>query len=119
MKTAQVSFGKVVAVRGKPKKMDKINKKLYPYAKNGQIMIKDVTAFYKNASSDGEMAQAAQRGESVDIYITGSDIKKIQQKEPGWKCIKDILGNVEDYFCVNQMFIGDAISKVLETDRKN
>lgn len=119
MKTAQVSFGKVVAVRGKPKKMDKINRKLYPYAKSGKVMIKDVTSFYRNASSDGEMAQAAQRGEYVDVYITGDDIKKIQQKEPGWKCIKDILGNVEDYLCVHQMLISDVVDKVVGTDRKN
>ncbi len=114
MKTSSVTFGSVIAVSGKSKKMDKVNKKLLPYAKTGKVMIKDVTSFYRNASPAGEMAQAAQRGESVDIYITGSDIEKIKKKQYGWRSIRDILGNLEDCFSANPMFVSDVVDKIIK-----
>lgn len=114
MKASSISFGRVIAVSGKSKKMDKVNKKLLPHAKTGKVMIKDVTYYYKNASPVGEMAQAAQRGESIDIYITGKDINKIKEKQPGWRSIRDILVNIEDYFSANDMFVSEVVEKIFK-----
>ena len=113
MKSADVSFKRVVAVTGKPKKLQKINKKLFHHAQNGQVMIKDVTYLYKNAPSNGELAQAAQRGEMVDVYITGDDIAKIKAKQQGWKSINDILSNVQEYFSINPLLLNEAVDKIL------
>lgn len=113
MKASNVTFGRVVAVTGNPKKMDKINKKLMPHAQNGVVMIKDVTYLYKNAPSNGELAQAAQRGELVNLYVTGDDINKIKEKQSGWKYIKDIMAHIQDCFSINPLFISESVDKIL------
>ncbi len=113
VKTSEITFGRVIAVCGKPKKMQKINRKLSSYAQNGIVKIQDVTSMYKNAPSSGELAQAAQRGELVDIYITGDDVRKVKEKQQGWNNIREILRNIQDSFNVNQMFISEAVEKIL------
>lgn len=113
MKTSEVSFGRVVAVYAKPKKMTKVNKKLFPQTKTGKVMIKDITSMYKHVSSAGEMAQAAQRGDSIELYITGDDVSKVVQKQSGWKSIKEILGNIDEYFDASQMFVSDIVDNIL------
>lgn len=110
---SDVSFGRVLAIYAKPKKMNQINKKLSPYVDNGKVMIKNVTSFYKHASTSGEMAQAAQRGEVVDIFITGDDINKIKKQQSGWRSMRDILVNIEDCINAGSMYISDVVSKIL------
>ncbi len=113
MKTSEITFGRVIAVYGKPKKMQKVNSRLGSYAQNGLVKIQDVTSMYRSAPSSGELAQAAQRGELVDIYITGDDVSKIKHKNKGWNNIREILRNLEDSFNANQMFISEVVEKIL------
>ena len=113
MLTSGVSFGKVIAVSGNPKKMMIVNKKLYPYTQNGTVMIKDVTSFYKNVPPHGELALAAQNGEIVDLYITREDVLNVKNKKDGWKSIQDILVNLEDSFSANKMFLNEVISRIV------
>ena len=82
MAIGSVSFGSVVAVSGKlnnMRKFDSVMKSNCKY-KTGNIMQKDVTSHYKNASSTGLMAQSAQRGEPVQIFITGDDLLNVKQR---------------------------------------
>lgn len=112
MKTNSISFGNVTAVTGKPKTIAKLNKKLNHEKSRGNLIIRDVTTMYKNVSSAGEMAQAAQRGELVDIYITGDDIKRIKDKEQGWRSLSDILCNITNYFNANTMRTNEVIENL-------
>ena len=72
-----VSFGSVVAVSGKHSKINKINNRLRPQAKMGNVIMKDVTEHYRHAPSSGLLAQSVQRGDKLEIYITGKSIKAL------------------------------------------
>lgn len=109
-----VSFGSVIALSGRPNKINKINKKLHSYAQEGNVIMKDVTNYYQNASSQGVLAQSAQKGDKVEIYITGEDIEKVKNKDNNWKTVEGILSNLTSYFNTDRMNIGEAIAKIFE-----
>lgn len=113
MAIGNVSFGSVIAVAGKPNKINKINKKLHAYDNNNLIM-KDVTNYYKNASSQGVLAQYAQKGDKIEIYVTGNDVEKVKNKENNWKTIEGILSNLTSYFNTDKMNVSEAISKIFQ-----
>ena len=110
-----ISFGSVVAVSGKKSKINKLNNKLKSQALNGNIIMKDVTQHYKHATSSGLMAQAAQRGNSVEIYITGKDVEKIKTRQQGWETLDGILSNLSSYICAEEMSLGDVFEKIIES----
>lgn len=109
-----VSFGSVIAVSGRPNKINKINKKLNSYAQNGNVIMKDVTDYYQNASSQGVLAQRAQKGDKVEIYITGDDVDKVNNKENSWKTVEGILSNLTSYFSIDKMNISEAIKRIFQ-----
>lgn len=111
MQFNNVSFGRVVTVSGTPKKIKNIDKKL---AATGQVMMKDVTDYYQSAMPNGEMAQAARKGDKVKLYITGSERKSIENSEPGWKSINDILSHMSKYYDANKLSISQIVENVLK-----
>ena len=115
MKISAISFGNVIAVSGKNKRMRKINKMLQPYTDSGQIMIKDVTRNYFNASSAGILAGAAQRGERVNVYITGDDVKKVMSSDEQWDTTEKILSNLCTYYDANTISAGEAAKKIINS----
>lgn len=111
MQLSNVSFGRVVTVSGNPKKIKNIDKKL---AATGQVMMKDVTDYYQSAMPSGEMAQAARKGDKVKLYITGQERKSVENSEPGWRSINDILGHIQKYYDANKLSISEVVSNVLK-----
>ena len=114
MPISNVSFGSVVAVSGRPKKISTINQRLRNQASNGKVIMKNVTPQYVNASSDGLIAQAAQRGDRVEIYITGEEAEQVRKKAPEFSTIDGILSHMSSYIDVNTCSIGDVINKIFE-----
>lgn len=112
MSINKVSFGKVIAAFGKPKKIERLNSLLASSAKADKVMIKDVTSSYKYSFTDGLMGQAAQRGEKVSLYITGEDIKKVKNKEKNWNTMDGILSNLQGYCDLATMSVREAVEKI-------
>ena len=105
-----VSFGKVIAISGKPKKIDRLNESLKPYKQADQVVVRDVTHIYKNSYGDGLMTQAASRGEKVSVYITGEDIPKLKQM----KSMNGILSSLQAYYNLDTMSMREAIEKITQ-----
>ena len=113
MKANNVSFGRVVAVSGKPKQIKRLNGRLAADAARGRVLMKDVTKNYINASSSGLMARAAQKGDTIEIYITGEDISKVKNREKNWTTIDGILANLEAYYRIGKMSISEIVENIL------
>ncbi len=113
MKVANVSFGKVVAVMGKDKKIKKINEKLSHKRQNGLIAMRDVTQHYKFAPSTGVLAQAAQNGNNIEIYITGDDVEKMN-RDPEWKSIEGILSHLSRCFDATKLSVSETVEKIVK-----
>ena len=109
MHVSNVSFGNLIAVYGNPKKIDKIDRKVGTTA-----MVKDVTAKYKSSKPSGVLAQAAQSGNKVKLYITNPERFYIVNGYDGWGTISDIAEHIQDYYDINKMSISqvtDIITK--------
>ncbi|MCD7779284.1 MAG: hypothetical protein LUH05_01265 [Candidatus Gastranaerophilales bacterium] len=115
MPVNNVSFGSVIAVSGKPKKVNKVSSRLYTQMQVGDIIMKDVTSVYKNASSEGMLAQSAQRGDKVEIYITGKDVDKVRNQEPEWDTLGGILSNLSTYFNLNRNTVEETVNSISES----
>lgn len=113
MSVGRISFGRVIAVSGKEKKVQRINQILKPQTQSGNIMIKDVTKSYINSASWGAMAQAAQRGEKIEIYITGDDVQRVKRREQNWDTINGILSNLTSYQNVNEASVRDVVNDII------
>ena len=113
MKTSAVSFGRVVAVSGKDTKMKKIDEKLQSKKNNGSLVIRDVTQYYKYAPLDGVLSKAAQKGDRIEIYITGNDIQKLGN-EPEWKTLDGILTHVSSYYDAAKFSIRETMEKIIK-----
>ena len=113
MKTANVSFGKVIAVYGNQNKIKKINDKLKYKVNPKQIMMKDVTSSYIYSASDGLLSTAAKQGDTVEIYITGNDVGKVN-KEPKWKTIEGILSHLYTCYDAAKMSVNDIVDIVVK-----
>ena len=109
MRVAGVSFGNIVAVYGPKKKMDKIDKKM-----SDKAMIKDVTSKYQYSMPTGLLAQAAQQGNSVKLYITGQERKFIEHGAEGWTKLNDVLENIQDYYDANKGSIAQVIGYLMK-----
>lgn len=112
MSVGNVSFGSVVAVSGKHGKINKVNNKLYTQSRLGNVIMKDVTDHYKHASSYGLLAQSAQKGDKVEIYITGSDVSKVKDKQKGWDTLDGILSNLSSYFSIDKLSVNEVIERI-------
>lgn len=116
VQVAKVSFGSVVAVSGNYNKIEKMNSRLRINAQKGDLMMKDVTKQYVNAPSSGLIAQAAQKGDRVEIYITGKeDVAKVKNKDPQWDTIDGVLTHLSSYYNINKMSIGEAMGRIFNS----
>lgn len=113
MKASNVSFGRVVAVTGKDSKIRKINNRLSYKKQSGLVAMRDVTKYYQYAPSAGSLARAAQKGDRVEIYITGEDVKKIN-KDPDWKTMDGILSHLSSYIDLAKVSVGDAVERIIK-----
>ena len=108
MQVSKVSFGTLVAVSGTPKKMKNIDKKI-----SAAAMIKDVTSTFQNSFPTGMLAQAAQSGNKVKLYITGEERNLIENKKPGWQTPNNLLENIQDYIDANKISISEVVNYIL------
>ena len=108
-----VSFGSVVAVSGKYGKINKINNRMHSQAKMGKVIMKDVTEHYKHAPSSGLLAQSVQRGDTLEIYITGKDVNKVKTKQSGWDTLDGILSNLSSYIQIDRMPTSEVVEQIL------
>ena len=113
MSIGKISFGSVIAISGKEKRVRRVNQRLRPQTQSGKVMLKDVTRKYMNAAYWGVMAQAAQRGDKVEIYITGTDVQKVKKRDPNWDSIDGILSNLTDYHNVNETPVQDVVDDII------
>ncbi len=116
MEVGNVSFGNVVAVAGKKRNMIKFSNALekIPEYKNGQVRYRNVSEQYKYAPRNGLMAQAAQRGDSVHICITGEDLKYMREGRDGWDTLDGILSQLTKFISVDRMSSEEAVKAVLK-----
>ncbi len=112
MKVSNVSFGKVIAVSGKESKMKRVKEKLASKALPGTVIVRDVTEKYRYAPLTGSLAMAAQKGDRVEIFVTGDDVKKFNKVE-GWKTMDDVLSNLSAYYELAKMSISEAVDSIL------
>ena len=112
MKTSNISFGRVVALSGKDSKMKRVKEKLLSKSQPGTVIVRDVTDNYRYAPLTGSLAIAAQKGDRIDVYITGDDAKKFNKVE-GWKTMDDVLSNLSAYYELAKMSISEAVDAIL------
>lgn len=113
MKTANVSFGKVLAVYGKQDKIKKVNSILQNDANEGKLTTKNVTSCYINAPAYGVLGKAAKQGDTIQIYITGDDVQKVNN-HPQWDTIEGILSHMSDCVNIAKMKVNDIVKLVKE-----
>ncbi len=97
MRMSPVSFGKVIAVSGKPGKMYQLGNRMNNRHQK-RLLVKDVTNIYKNNPGGSMLADAANAGETVQLFITDEDVSKVLKKEKGWHNISVILSQMTDFF---------------------
>ena len=114
MPVDNVSFGRVVAVTGKPRDIGRVNKRLKPYIKDEKILSYNVTEQYKyQPSTAGSISAAVSRGEEAYVYVTRADVKKVKEKQKGWDTIYNILSNMSDYVNLNQTRTNKALNVII------
>ena len=111
---SNISFGRVVAVSAKPRKMEKLYKKTEAYCKLGKLIVKDVTDVYDNAASNGIMAQAVKRGERLDLFVTGEDVEKMKNKTQGWRTMNELVANIDSYINANLMSLNEVVNSIFK-----
>ncbi len=116
MEVGNVSFGNVVAVSGKSRNMYRFTEAMSknPEFKSGKVMQRNVTDEYKYASRNGLMAQAAQRGESVEIYVTGEDYEYVRECRDGWDTLDGILSQLTKFVNVDRLSPEAAVRAVMK-----
>lgn len=114
MKVSNVSFGKVIAVSGKESKIKKVNDRLSYRKQNGLVAMRDVTKYYQYAPLTGSLAQAAQNGNKIEVYITGDDVKKMNS-EPGWKTMDGVLSHLSVYIDLAKISVGEAVERIIKS----
>ena len=107
-----VSFGSVVAVSGKKNKINKVNSRLQYQAKSGNVIMKDVTEHYRHAPSCGLLAQSVQKGDKLEIYITGKDVDKVKARQSGWDTLDGILSNLSSYIQIDRMPTNEVVEQI-------
>lgn len=107
-----VSFGSVVAVSGKKNKINKVNSRLQYQAKSGNVIMKDVTEHYRHAPSCGLLAQSVQKGDKLEIYITGKDVDKVKSRQSGWDTLDGILSNLSSYIQIDRMPTNEVVEQI-------
>ena len=114
MPIGDVSFGRVIAVTGKPRDVNRMNKRLKSYVNDGRILAYNVTEQYKyQLSTSGSISAAVARGEDAYVYVTKDDVKKVKDKQNGWNSIHGILSNMSRYINLNETRINKALDEIV------
>ena len=115
MRISAVSFGKIVAVSGKASKIRNLNACLKPYIDRERVRVIDITDNYINASSDGKMAKAAQKGEIIEAVISGKDVRRYKNKVPGWETLDRALSHLSEYHDINKVSKNTIMEKLYKS----
>ena len=114
MPVGNVSFGRVIAVTGKGRDVQRVNKRLKSYVNDGKILAYNVTDQYKHQlSTTGAISAAVGRGEEAYVYVTRDDVKKIKEKQNGWTSIHGILSNMSHYINLNETRVSKALNEIV------
>ena len=114
MPVGDVSFGRVVALTGKPRAVKRMNRRLKPLVNSGKILSYNVTNEYKHQlPSNRSLSAAVRRGEDAYVYVTGQDVQKVKSKEKGWASLFDILCNMSQYINLNETRINKAFDMIV------
>ena len=114
MPVGEVSFGRVVALTGKPRDVERMNRRLKPLVNSGKILSYNVTNEYKHqSSSNGSISAAVSRGEDAFVYVTGQDVQKVKNKQKGWDSLYNILCNMSQYINLNETRVSKAFNKIV------
>ena len=81
-------------------------------------MIKDATDYYRSAMPDGQLAQAARKGNKIKLYITGEEKTAVEEAKPGWKNITDILSHLQNYYDATSLSISQVVDLVTKPNKK-
>lgn len=112
MLVQKVSFGNIIAIYGRDKKVNKIKRKFLEMATSNEFKIRNVTNEYVKGGSSGVLAQAAQRGDTIEIFVTGKeDLEKTKDIAS-----KDLLSHAsKPPFDANKLSIGDILSNIFNS----
>ncbi len=114
MAIGSISFGSVIAVSGKTRKISGLNNKLSQYERAGKVIIRDVTDRYRYSPATGLMAKAAQKGDNVAVYITGDDVENIKSKMfKGQREMDVVLSSMTSYYDINKVSAHKVVKAVL------
>ena len=116
MNVSNISFGKITIVSGKPSNIRYINDLIENERKNGEVLMEDVTDYYRNSMSTGIISQEAKNGNDVFLYVTGNDINRIKSKAPNYRSIDGIISSFNSYINSKGYSI-DFILKRIKEDK--
>lgn len=109
-----VSFGRVVALTGKSRDVNRMNKRLKSYVNDGEILSYNVTEQYRHQlSTTGAISAAVARGEEAYVYVTRDDVKKVKDKQNGWDSLHGILSHMSRYINLNETRVSKAFDQII------
>lgn len=95
MNVSPVSFGQVIAVSGKSKKIQHLRCEM---ANANNVARIDATNYYKNSYSTGLLGDAIRNNQLIDIYITKDDYNSYVEKKPNWRTIDEVACHLDKYY---------------------
>ncbi len=113
-----ISFGKVITVSGSSGNILRLNNKVLNTKNRQPVLIQDVTSIYKNAPRTGILARAAEQGDTVNLYITGDDVSKVQKQQKGWHNTDYVLSHMTDYYSTSEMSVKQIARQILKWDKE-
>ncbi len=110
--TSAVSFGKVIAVSGNSRKMQRLRTAV-SRQREVQVLQKDITDKYMNTPRNGALSEAAGSGNAVCLFLTGDDIGKYIRSDKGWSNLDEILSHMSEYYDITKKSVKDVKNKIL------
>lgn len=100
---SNVSFGKVFALAGTFKQIERVGKKIKEYP-GDVVMLKDATELYKGSNTDGFCSKAVRQGKELAFVITGKkDTDKVRFMEQGWGSMNGISHRLEAFLNITNV----------------
>ena len=113
MKVSPVSFGQVIAVSGKPKKIQQLRDEIGNTANIARV---DFTNYYKNTYSNGLIGMAARNNHAIDLYITGDDYSNFTKKRTGWQTMNEVSCQLDKYYDLTKTSVS-AVKTIIKESR--
>ena len=88
MAVSNVSFGRIAFVFGSPNSVKRFDEAL---RRRTQVRQEYLTNYYRDGVMSGINSRLAKNGQSVKVYLTGSDAEKAARNEADWDTIEGIL----------------------------